>query len=245
MNAVVNSAPLYFCFVGVEGDKGITVVAIGRFFVRFKPSFGGLTSVTILERNFASSSVLAIRPQGETRIPLPQAIYFNLLSIINLAPVPDENDGPEGRYNFTLAHEVGHWVLRRFEFLAPDVLKQQGDNRGILCRAIQRKEPRERQADQFASHLLMPRPVVQKVWRERHGNLVMDVGSVDSFKQGGDLKTAMKDYYLLVKDFVQIFAVAGQAMRIRLTELGLSVRKTNNEAEAFFCPFCSAFSYFI
>jgi hypothetical protein len=44
-------------------------------------------------------------------------------------------------------------------------------------------------------------------------------------KQGSDLKTAMKDYYLLVKDFAQIFAVSGQAMRIRLAELGFVSEK--------------------
>jgi Zn-dependent peptidase ImmA (M78 family) len=149
------------------------------------------------------------------------AINFESRTVyINTALDPIENEREEGRHNFTLAHEIGHWTLHRCDFLAPDVFQFHEAGPQIMCRTAQKKEPREWQADQFASFLLMPRPMVQKVWRERHGNLVMDVGSVDSFKQGNDLRATMKDYYLLVKDFAQIFAVSGQAMRIRLAELG-------------------------
>ena len=156
------------------------------------------------------------------------AINFDKKTVyINTVLDPVENDGAEGRHNFTLAHEVGHWQLHRYEFLLPENLKDRDPRLSILCRKNQRKEPREWQADQFASYLLMPRSMVQKTWRERHGNLVMDVGSVDSFKQGNDLRAAMKDYYLLVKDFARIFAVSGQAMRIRLADLGFVAAESN------------------
>lgn len=58
----------------------------------------------------------------------------------------------EGRYSFTLAHEIGHHVLHRgaYEALVNDPPR-------ILCRNDQKKSLVEKQADKFAAALLMPR----------------------------------------------------------------------------------------
>ncbi len=139
---------------------------------------------------------------------------------INTALDPVEHCGTEGRHNFTIAHEVGHWQLHRHEFLLPEDF---GDNRlrpSIMCREAHKREAREWQADQFASYLLMPRPMVQQAWRDRFGGKILAVGNAVAFKRGDDLEATQKDYYLLVKDFAQLFAVSGYAMRIRLVELG-------------------------
>jgi Zn-dependent peptidase ImmA (M78 family) len=90
----------------------------------------------------------------------------------------------------------------------------------FLCRAADRKEPREWQADQFASRLLMPKTMVQKAWREKFGSLVLNVGSLEGFKRGNDHTASMNDCFLLIKDFARLFKVSGYAMRIRLAELG-------------------------
>ena len=57
----------------------------------------------------------------------------------------------EGRYSFTIAHEIGHHILHKslYEQLVEDHSK-------ILCRDKQ-KPLIERQADRFAAALLMPR----------------------------------------------------------------------------------------
>jgi Zn-dependent peptidase ImmA (M78 family) len=58
----------------------------------------------------------------------------------------------EGRYNFTIAHEIGHHVLHKEIFCNSLVSKDK-----ILCREISTKPLAEQQADRFAAALLMPR----------------------------------------------------------------------------------------
>ena len=60
----------------------------------------------------------------------------------------------EGRYSFTIAHEIGHHILHKslYEHLVEDHSK-------ILCRDKQ-KPLIERQADRFAAALLMPRSLI-------------------------------------------------------------------------------------
>ncbi len=57
----------------------------------------------------------------------------------------------EGRYNFTLAHEIGHHVLHKDLYLA-----LYAGQDGIMCREQAQKPLVERQADRFAAALLMP-----------------------------------------------------------------------------------------
>ena len=57
----------------------------------------------------------------------------------------------EGRYNFTVAHEVGHHVLHKDLYMSVYA----GQN-GIMCRDQAKKPMVERQADRFAAALLMP-----------------------------------------------------------------------------------------
>jgi len=68
----------------------------------------------------------------------------------------------EGRYNFTLAHEIGHHVLHREIYL---------DARGtepcdIMCRETGEKPLVEVQADRFAAALLMPAHAVSRTVEE-------------------------------------------------------------------------------
>jgi hypothetical protein len=74
---------------------------------------------------------------------------------------PVDNPEMEGRYRFTLGHEIGHWQLHR-EYLAPaskgpDLFGHSSQAPTVICRASQAKERVEWQADCFASCLLMPR----------------------------------------------------------------------------------------
>ena len=66
-------------------------------------------------------------------------------------------EGHEGRYTFTVAHEIGHHVLHK------DLYESQvADQSQILCREQKRKPLIERQADRFAAALMMPRVTLLK-----------------------------------------------------------------------------------
>ena len=64
-------------------------------------------------------------------------------------------EGHEGRYTFTIAHEIGHHVLHRDLY---DELV--ADRSQILCREEKQKPLIERQADRFAAALMMPRYIL-------------------------------------------------------------------------------------
>jgi Zn-dependent peptidase ImmA (M78 family) len=58
----------------------------------------------------------------------------------------------EGRYAFTIAHELGHHVLHKASFLSTESASDQK----ILCRSSAKRPMIEYQADRFAAALLMP-----------------------------------------------------------------------------------------
>ncbi len=60
----------------------------------------------------------------------------------------------DGRFSFTLAHEIGHHVLHRDHYFA------QKTDAEIICRETADKPLVEKQADQFAAALLMPRSII-------------------------------------------------------------------------------------
>ena len=72
-------------------------------------------------------------------------------------------EGKEGRFAFTVAHEIAHWQLHRplyemekvtFALFPPQPGAK--PTAAIVRRAKDRKSPAEWQADQFAARLLMP-----------------------------------------------------------------------------------------
>ena len=139
---------------------------------------------------------------------------------INTALDPDENKREEGRHNFTLAHELGHWELHRCDFLLPDPgMVPNAMIPKILCRSSQRKEPREVQADMFAGLLLMPRGLMKNAWQQEHGGRVLQVKNLEAFKRGEATSLQEQEYLTLVRDFARLFAVSATAMCIRLADM--------------------------
>lgn len=139
---------------------------------------------------------------------------------------PTDNPRKEGRYRFTLAHELGHWELHRHGFLAdaaqPSLF---GDkpSPSIVCRTSSRKEPMEWQADMFAGYLLMPKEMIFAAWRQRFDNMDPYVAKDEmanlSAKWGlADDEQPTVD---VAKEMARAFNVSGQAMQIRLIGLGL------------------------
>jgi Zn-dependent peptidase ImmA (M78 family) len=153
---------------------------------------------------------------------------------------PEERPSIEGRYRFTIAHEVGHWRVHR-----PLVLGNSG--RGslfgdtprptVVCRTA--NERVEIQANLFASCSLMPRKLVMQAWCERFGNdhprvlcrkhqFVVPDNTEDEMVRAfrafdeADYNEAMR---LFAWPFAEQFLVSPIAMRIRLERLGLLHRE--------------------
>ena len=72
----------------------------------------------------------------------------------------------EGRYNFTVAHEIGHHVLHREFYL--DHRNATTDD--IVCREVGDKPLVEHQADRFAAALLMPEQLVRDTYMQVTGS---------------------------------------------------------------------------
>jgi len=127
----------------------------------------------------------------------------------------------KGRYHFTLAHEGGHWRLHRAHYV-------EDPNQGSLfagglgkpayvCRSSD-KRPVEWQADRFASHLLMPRDMVLAAWREWRGDLTAVF--LDELGKGA-AEAPEEILKRFCRPLADRFQVSGEAMRIRLENLGL------------------------
>ena len=74
----------------------------------------------------------------------------------NLIYVNASVEAHDGRYAFTVAHEIGHHTLHKEAFL----LSNEYSEKGILCRDTKEKPRIEVEADRFAAALLMPSDVV-------------------------------------------------------------------------------------
>ena len=82
--------------------------------------------------------------------------------VLNAAESP-RDDPPLRRHRFTIAHEIGHWVCHCLEGRAPSLAPsycRATDIAGDADRKI------EREANIFASELLMPEVAVRAAWRE-------------------------------------------------------------------------------
>ena len=69
----------------------------------------------------------------------------------------------DGRYNFTIAHELGHHCLHR------DTFNEMSASGEIMCRDTGEKPIAERQADMFAAFLLMPKSKIHKAFTKAFG----------------------------------------------------------------------------
>ena len=108
----------------------------------------------------------------------------------------------EGRYSFTLAHEVGHHVLHKAIFEA-------AHNNQMVCREDANKPIEERQADHFAGALLMP--------EDRMRQLYSDL-KIPRRQYSGKAMKAVTKRVMTAGGFSN---VSNQAMIVRLRQLGL------------------------
>jgi hypothetical protein len=151
-----------------------------------------------------------------------------------LDPTIDERK--EGRYRFTLGHEVGHWRLHRHLF---EAIANQGNLFGtvsdpaIVCRSSS-KEPQEWQADMYSGLLLMPEPLVQKQWEKASGSAEPYIAAdeIEAIQTRWSLAENNTPTVSIARDLAKVFKVSGQAMQIRLIGLGL-IRTQNTQPQLF------------
>jgi hypothetical protein len=161
--------------------------------------------------------------------------------VIDVSLDPEENPAMEGRYRFTLAHEVGHWRLHRPLFPrnpAQAAFVAGPATRSVVCRSSQSKERIEWQADCHGSCVLMPRSLIVDAWQREFGTdepFVFDPAKYDAMylRRRDGLRPIAEIVGMIggvgpnicfdeiATGFASIFAVSPQAMRIRLMKLGL------------------------
>jgi hypothetical protein len=136
---------------------------------------------------------------------------------------PIEHPELEGRYRFTVAHEIGHWQMHR-EVRDLHLLGQ-----GRNPAAVGSYREFEWQADKFASYLLMPEHLVRRQWKAVFGQedpliLKTDVAAMGASNLGSraEFVEAFANHHS--ESLASEFKVSVTAMRIRLQELGLLPR---------------------
>lgn len=145
---------------------------------------------------------------------------------VNAAVDPYDNSKLQGRYHFTLAHEIGHEILH-----VPLLNIKNSD--AILCRSSHSSIPMEWQADYFAASLLMPRELVFNAFREVFGSLkprhvdaiflrvFFDRQFKKMMKTKGRKLSRRAIIDLAFEKLARIFLVSPRAMVFRLEELRL------------------------
>jgi hypothetical protein len=137
---------------------------------------------------------------------------------------PVEHPEMEGRFNFTVAHEIGHIWLRH----PPIHGLRFGDS--SQPQFISSYQELEWQADKFASYLLMPKSLVMQEWRAKYGDTeplriseeMEYAARVAGFSRAEFVKGFAEEH---AREFAQAFKVSVDAMRIRLQELHLLPRQ--------------------
>ncbi|MCQ2217129.1 MAG: ImmA/IrrE family metallo-endopeptidase [Paludibacteraceae bacterium] len=122
------------------------------------------------------------------------------------------------RYRFVLAHEYGHFVLHG-DILDNKiaVLYENDDTLKSLCASNEELKILERQANRFASYLLMPRYEFVMTVIELFG--IFDIRK--GFMYVDSQPCNLKDYHNVTSRLSAKFIVSNQAAAYRMIDLGL------------------------
>lgn len=146
---------------------------------------------------------------------------------------PEINPRNKGRCNFTIAHEAGHLCLH-----VPILRQEEADSllpytdeciehKKIICRSFKKSNRPliEKQADKFASYVLMPADLVFAQWEEIYGSPGHPVYVEEHYlKNEQYTKSTPKSRIVPCKQAQQLaerFEVSNEAMHYRLKELNL------------------------
>jgi Zn-dependent peptidase ImmA (M78 family) len=141
-------------------------------------------------------------------------------------------------FRFTAAHEIGHWVLHRynykkwkFETHLPIVDGLQDDD-STLCRLDQRTQSDwlEFQANVFAASLVMPREmfVVALKQTQFHIGVQKNIGHIYL----SSAPSSHRDYGTIISQLSQIFQVSRASVRVRTKTLRLVEGEDKTESKS-------------
>ena len=135
--------------------------ASGKLLREFFATCGGEITVPVPVERIAEKFLgyrIEITDQGLFADPeFLGGVDFHAETILVNASVENHN----GRYAFTIAHELGHHVLHRAHFLS----RQTEGEKKIMCRSSAKRPMIEYQADRFAAALLMPTEELEEAAR--------------------------------------------------------------------------------
>lgn len=196
--------------------------------------FQTFSDQTTLGMTSFSSGFIQIVREGKE---VPYHIEKGSIIVSNELAESADDEKLQGRYFYTLAHELGHNVYHRVLFESPDSENQLSlfgeEPKEILAVTCHRdnienpdnthgKNWTEWQADYFASCILMPKEAVREFWNPF-------IAEPD-FVFGEEPKPLLSSMNWLERDFqidefVKTFKVSYQAARIRLEKLNYIARR--------------------
>lgn len=142
------------------------------------------------------------------------------------------------RFNFTLAHELAHFVLHRK--INTDILKTGCDddisdtNRQLILDHVKSDNPRDRlewQANKFASSFLLPRRTVPNAVSEkqREIGITRRIGIIYLDRQ----VTNIKMYNMILEHLVKVYETSKTSIKLRLIELNILIEvETGNTPQS-------------
>ena len=147
-----------------------------------------------------------------------------ILGKVNFSPfriILNSNELNHARKNFTLSHEIGHYLLEHHNYMTGESLSKSDidmeNQRKIAIKDIMKMEY---QANYFASCLLLPKKSLTKSFltlisgyelkNRGHGVLYLD-----------NQLCNLNIYHTITDELMKIYSVSRTALKIRLKELGL------------------------
>jgi len=138
----------------------------------------------------------------------------------------------EGRLVFTIAHEVGHWVLHRQHIEAQE---KDGSRQIIVSKKGNSKETIEWQADYFASCLLMPEKEIREAFEKVCApEAIVVKNSLNDSNEGSGEEPFVEQWPFIAAAMCEAGGfsnISKHAMIIRLQDLGLLVNKTKKKMD--------------
>lgn len=175
----------------------------------------------ILEKHFQVK--LEIKDLGKM-LGIPDVLGAAWFSL-GIVRIDERIVDQEGRYCFTLGHELGHWVLHRpqveAERVARTLFGPANDAPTFVCRTSEKKAPAEWQADQFAARLLMPARLVRDAFTATCGSTAIEIDGFAKRREDPGVLVRWREVATAVIDGGGFTNVSNEAMRYRLSDLQL------------------------
>ncbi|MDT8367315.1 MAG: ImmA/IrrE family metallo-endopeptidase [bacterium] len=152
----------------------------------------------------------------------------------NVIRIDSTLENKEGRFSFTLAHEIAHWWIHRpiiemekVELPLFPHTKGEAAKPAVVCRSSAGNEPAEWQANQFAGRLLMPDSFVREAARQISDKLPISIKGIETSRKRGEVASGLRRVAGEIASAGKFTNVSVQAMSIRLTDLKIVVDSDN------------------